>query len=687
VLAPLRESPVALPALIAIAVFIAWATNDGGYPVTHWAPGALIVLALLGMAIATVGWRFARPTRAVLLALGCLAAYTAWSFLSIVWAQAPGTALEGADRSLLYLLVFALFASFSLGGAPAALLVVTWTLAMVGAAIYTLAHVSGLGPSALDAAFPGGRLIYPAGYVNAAAAQWTAAVWPALLLARSERLHPALRGLLAAGAVVLAAVALLSLSRGATIATPIILVLVFAFVPRRVRTFALAVPVALGVAACTPALLKVGDRLESGVTSPAALSSAHAALHTATLSVLLAALVVGLVVGAASALERSGRVNERARVRTRRLTAALASATLVAAVAVGLAVAGNPVTRVEHAWNTFKSPRGYEANSAGNRLVSGFGSNRYDFYRVALDEFSAHPLVGTGADNYEQQYLRRGRSSETPRYPHSVELRTLTETGVVGAALALLGLGAALLAAWRAMRRSGALAAAVAAAATASFAYWVVHGSADWFWEYAGLGAPAFALLGIACALDPGAKATAPAAARTRIGALGTRLGGGWRRAAAVAFVVAFMLAAATALVLPWLSGLEVRSAASVWVRAPASAYARLRSAADIDPLSAEPDLVAGSIALRYRELARADHEFALALARSPDDQYATLERGAIASQRGESARAQALLARALRLYPRDPLASEALALTKEGRKVNVAALNGLILSKAQQLE
>ncbi len=64
-------------------------------------------------------------------------------------------------------------------------------------------------------------------------------------------------------------------------------------------------------------------------------------------------------------------------------------------------------------------------STSGSRLVSGLGSDRYDFYRVALDEFAAHPLVGIGADNFRQQYLAHGRSDETPHYPHSVELRTL----------------------------------------------------------------------------------------------------------------------------------------------------------------------------------------------------------------------------------------------------------------------
>ena len=160
-------------------------------------------------------------------------------------------------------------------------------------------------------------------------------------------------------------------------------------------------------------------------------------------------------------------------------------------------------------WDTFKG--GYGADStSGSRLISGLGSNRYDFYRVALDEFLAHPLVGIGADNFQQQYLAHGRSEETPRYPHSVELRTLAQTGLVGALLALVGLGAALLAGARAPCAAPIRSCrAVAAAALAGFAYWVVHGSFDWFWEFAGLGAPAFALLGLACALAPARAALA----------------------------------------------------------------------------------------------------------------------------------------------------------------------------------
>jgi tetratricopeptide (TPR) repeat protein len=345
----------------------------------------------------------------------------------------------------------------------------------------------------------------------------------------------------------------------------------------------------------------------------------------------------------------------------------------VALVVGGLVAAGDPVARARSAWHSFKG--GYGNSSGSSRLVSGLGSNRYDFYRVALDEFLAHPLLGIGADNYQQQYLRHGRSTETPRYPHSVELRTLSQTGIVGAALAIAGLAAALLAAFAAMRAQDPLGAAVAAAALAGFAYWAVHGSVDWFWEFAGLGAPAFAMLGLACALAPpraaGARRAAPSMRVRRIGVAAAVLAGA---------------AMAAALVLPWLSRLQVQEASRVWTASRTSAYSRLDQAAGLDPLSGEPYDVAGSIALRYGELERADRQFQLALQRTPGDAYALLERGAIASARGRAGQARLLLARARALAPREALIGDALAVVRSGRRISIPALNRAILLKARQL-
>jgi tetratricopeptide (TPR) repeat protein len=233
-----------------------------------------------------------------------------------------------------------------------------------------------------------------------------------------------------------------------------------------------------------------------------------------------------------------------------------------------------------------------------------------------------------------------------------------------------------------------------------------VHGSFDWFWEFAGLGAPAFALLGLACALAPRARAAAaqPMHGAQPVTEMSSHTGGpptsgeipGRRRAgfprlgigvgALLAVAVVLAVVAVLSLAAPWLSQLQVQSAARVWTKAPQAAYARLNDAARLNPLSDEAYLVAGSIALRFGDLSRADHEFALALGRTPGDAYATLERGAIASTENDRRGALELLERAARLNPRDPVTRQALRLVREGKHVNIEELNRSILLNAQQL-
>jgi O-antigen ligase len=677
----LAADPVALPALGALALLIAWAANQAGYPQTHWAPGGLILLVLLAIAIGVVGLRRAKTPATVRLALAGLAAYTALSFLSILWAKVPGDAWEGADRTLVYLVVFALFATWRRTAASAALLLTAWILALAGLALFTILHVDAVaGNSAqLQTLMPGGRLVDPAGYTNANAALWMIACFPAVLLASAKRMPWLARGLLAGAAVALASAALYSQSRGSVYSTPIVLALVFLLLPGRARTFATLVPIVAGVAVAVPSVLRLDEHIEAG-------ENAVSAAHSATLWVLLATVLVALVVALAAAIESRTKISKHAEASVHRSVATVGVIALIGLVAGGLVAVGNPIKEVKHEWKTFTSLKGYGANEAGeSRLISGLGSSRSDFYRVAWHEFVEHPLLGIGTDNFAVPYLRLRHSGESPRYPHSVELRVLSQTGIIGVVITLLGLGAALLACRRALRSADSLTRAVAAAALAGFGYWVVHGSFDWFFEYAGLGAAAFALLGLACSLSP------PDPVGIALGGAGsatiTVRGSGSGRAPrllAAACAIVLALAAAASLAAPWLSRMEVESAGRLWPAAPAKAYARLREAARLNPLSDEPYLVAGSIALRLDQLDRADHQFELALRRAPDESYATLERGAIASARGERARALRLLRRAVELDPRDPLAHEALATAEHGT-VDVVALNRSILLEAQQ--
>jgi tetratricopeptide (TPR) repeat protein len=673
VLSRLRAAPITAPTLLAVAVFLAWTPLDGGQAITRWAPGAVVLLALLGVAALALPWSWAAQPAGVRVALVALAAFTAWSFASLAWADDGGAALEGADRTLLYLVAFALFACWPQRPATAAWVLGLWTFGVGVIALVTLIRVGAVHDAAT--LFREDRLIEPVGYPNAQAATWLMALWPAVAFAASARVPWALRGVAAALAVVLLDVALLSQSRGSVLSLPVCAVLFVLIVPGRLRHLAALLPILGAAALALPKVVDMGDALD-GADAAAVQDAASAVVR----AVLLAALAAGVVVAAAAAWETLRPPSAATARRMRRGWTAIVVAGAVLGAIGGLVAIGDPVDRVDNAWHSFKG--GYDDNTgSGNRLTAGLGSNRYDFYRVALDVFADHPLAGVGDDNFFQDYLAHGTSTETPRYPHNLALRTLAETGVVGAVLLLVAFGGALVAAWTAMRAGpDPLAATVAGGAVLAFLYWVVHGMTDWFWEWAGLGAPAFAMLGLACALAP------RRAVATEHGVAGAPVHDRRLRPVAAVLAVAALAAGAVVIAAPWLAERDVERAGAVYATRPFEAYSRLDRAADVDPLSDRPALIKGSIALRYGDLPRARAAFAAALDRNPRGQYATLELGALASVDGDGARARTLLARAVALAPRDATAREALGIVRDGGVVDVAALNQRLLSAGQRI-
>src|SRR5205807_1678969 len=69
----------------------------------------------------------------------------------------------------------------------------------------------------------------------------------------------------------------------------VMLILVFLFAPGRARTFALLLPIAVGIGTSTPAVLRVRDQLLQG-------GGGRGALHAAIAGAFIAAAVVALVV-------------------------------------------------------------------------------------------------------------------------------------------------------------------------------------------------------------------------------------------------------------------------------------------------------------------------------------------------------------------------------------------------------
>jgi O-antigen ligase len=642
------RSPALAPCGVAVAVFVGWAGYQGGYPPTVWYPGGLLIGACLATALMISRRPFAGAPRLLVAALALLAGFTAWSYLSIIWADQRADAWDGANRTLLYLCVYALFSLWPWRpGAAAALM----GLYAVGVAAVMGAYLA----RAAAADEPGefliaGRLAEPAGYPNANCALAMGAFFLASFLASRRELPWLGRALLLAAAGVTLELAILTQSRGSLVAVPLTALLALAIVPGRSRLLLSFAACGIVAFAFRSALLDVYPARDDAGTL-------HDALGQAGQAVGISAAILAVIGAAVALADRRIELSERGRRRSG--LAVLAACLVVAAVGLAALVVayGNPVTRAENAWSDFTAVRGFEdyLDPGSSRFSGGLGSNRWDFWRIAVDGFERSPLLGAGADNFALDYVRDRQSPEEPRYAHSVELRALGGLGIVGALLLTAGVACALAAAYRARRTSTRFGAALAAGCVVAFAYWLIHGTVDWFWEFPALAAPAFAWLGLAAGLarvpaagEPGRAAAQPGPRR--------------RRVVAPICLLALGLALLVSFVPPWLAARDVDRAAATWREDPQTAFEQLDRARSLNPLSERPDLVAGAIASRLGDLERMRAAFARALERNPRSWYALLELAVVDSNEGNFQGASRRLEQAAALNPREP----ALALARE---------------------
>jgi hypothetical protein len=656
----LRQHPEALPGAIATALFVALAATEGGFNPTTWYPAAVFTLGLAAVSIfglARAG-RIATP-RGQRIAIACLAAFTAWTFLSIIWAEVPAVAWEGANRTLLYLIVFGLFAVMSWGTTTGAALLGAHSVAIAALALYTVGDLAAAADPELG--LIRGRLVEPTGYQNATAALFLASFFPALLLASRREVPWWARAALLPSAGILLGAAILPQSRGAAIVLPLMAIAFVALSPGRVRLILTAAPVVLAVLLASPPLFDVYSVVVDGGDVQAAFDDAFGALWMSALALL--------VIGAAIGLAERRLVAPPAVARA----TTLGVAGLVAIAAVGGGVAalnetGDPVQWLDDRWEDFKSgdPGPIEAES---RFGGTLGSNRYDFWRVALDEFADEPVTGIGMDQFAVDYVRERESDEEPANPHSVVVKVLSQTGLVGALLFGAFLVAALAGAVTARVRAGnSLTGAVAAGATISFAYWLVHGSADWFWEFPGLTMPAVAWLAMAGSLAyPRPEPVAAPASVPRPG---------WLRVIGIGVTGLVLAVALATFVFPWGAARDVEIASDNWPADPQAAFDRLDRARSLNPLDGDADAVAGTIAVRLDDPELAESYFTEAVERNSSNWYAQLMLGSVQAASGEPRSALAHLEAAAALTPDDPLVRDALRRARAGDALSTASID-----------
>ena len=586
-------------AIAAASFCLAWFAT-GSIDAADWLPYAALGGLLVLVVAVSGGAR--RPGAAELGAIAALVALAGWAAISLSWSAVPSLARDEALLTLFYAVVF-LLPLITLTG-PSDRVLASAAIALSAPALALgAALVLRFGTDQGDHFYWGRRLSFPISYPNALAAALLIGFWPALVLSADRRRQVLVRSCSLAGATAIAAASLTAQSKGSIAAMIVSCALLFGLSPLRLR---LLVPTAAALG-----LTAVAYR---PLTEPFRTGSVGDIRHAGTTILVLTALgaVAGLVYAVA---DQRLAVGPRALRFVRLAVGALAVVAATACIAVFF-------TQVYHSgwfgdqWRSFKHER--PVGQASSHLLQ-LGSYRYDFWRVALDEFKDHPLAGIGSRGFGPAYLQHRHGPETPARAHSVELDALSELGLVGLVLLACALVLPLIRIVSRMRARD----PAATAAFAGAAYWLTHASVDWIWTVPACGVGFFLLLGVGAAAGEEA-----------------RLGRRARLGVAAAAVVAVLL-----FVPPWLS-------------ARFTDRGDFAAAKALDPLSVDPYRLEASEAASPRAAAK---QLEAAVRKEPRVADLRYELGLAYAREHKPRQARAALLEARRLAPGDPQIAAAL--------------------------
>ncbi len=590
----LRLEPAAWLALALLSIVWSWwAWQKGAYFGVVLLPGAILLCVATVLLVRFAPWRVdLRLSRPVIVAMISLAGLGVWTLLSALWSPAPDTAVADGQRVLVYALAFGLgLALCNLLGPRMKFSLVP--LAAAGAFTGLITAVTlATGDSPGELLERAGTLEFPLGYRNAEAAFFGIAIFPALGLAADRDLDWRIRAAAAGTATLCIDLFLLAQSRGSMPAMALALVVYTLASPYRVRAISWLGLAVLPALAIIPALTSLFSAADPGLGSRVVDEMNRAGV----IALLTAIAGVGLGAVAAKFEDRIPGLRSHTPDSNRRVGLGLAAAAAVLAVTFVAAV-GDPVHWLGDRADEFRKGGTPDLSGHSSRFTFNAGSDRYDIWRVALDEAASDPLFGDGAGGFQYAYLReRESATQNLRDAHSVELEALSELGLPGLALLVTALVAATIGVARAATL-GPSAATLSAIALASGGYWLVHASVDWFWAYPALTAPVIALAGSACA---------PA-----VRALHRRSTRPWR-----GWLIGGLAVLAMSAIPPWLSERYVNDAYATWRVDLTRAYDDLNNARRLNALSDTPLLAEGAIAR-----AAGDRERALVALREAADQ------------------------------------------------------------------
>jgi hypothetical protein len=599
----------------------------GYFDLSVWGPLSLGLIAVaIGLALA----RPALPKGLAGAALAALVAFAVWSLLSMLWAESADRALNEGDRWLLYgvfLLVVLLLLERRRDGE---VFLAAACVGVLGIAAYELVKMLGGDGQSL---FGGSRLLEPLGYTNALGGFFLLGFWPLVAVAERCRSH-LLAGAAAAAASLLASLVVLTESRGTVFAFAASAALVLLLIPGRNRRAWVLLVLLAGLALAWDPLSDVIETLRPNQFAPP-----EDAIRLAAERSLLVATAVGVFWGLASWAVAAARAGSGGLARSLpRLSAAALAAIAVIGAISAVAAVGDPVGKVSDQYEAFTD---LTPATGTSRFTSG-GGNRYDYWRIAWNQFTDNPLDGVGAGNFDRTYFLERRTKEDVRQAHSIELQTLGDVGLVGALLLGAFLISVFVGAWRRSRalRLGEPGIGLAVAASGAFVVWLAQTSVDWLHLIPGLtgialGAAAILLL----PLQPEGE------------------GGPELRSLPVAATVAVVAAAFAAVVFigrPTLA-LHLQSEARAEASAqPLQALDKVGESLSLNPDAVESYYLKASALARLDAYAPARAALLEAIDREPHNYVSWALLGDLATRHGDIAAAMRAYRRAASLNPRD---------------------------------
>jgi O-Antigen ligase len=564
--------------LVPAVAIVYLALNNGGYGVIERSEIGIAVWWFLLVGTLVGALPIAGGTNAGRALLIVLAAFAAWTALSMTWTESEErTAIELA-RTTAYLGVFAVALAVQREGRWRHLLNGVTTGVAVVCAIAVLSRLEPTWfPEVVSGRFVVGiqiesRLAYPLNYASGLGA--FAGIAAPLCLAATASARTTIGQGLAAAALPVVALTMWLTSSGLSVGlAAITLAIFFVLAPDRLPKMG-----TLLIAAAGSTLLFLAveqrDALDRGLTTQAAQREGgelELIVFLVCAGVALAHVGIGLAA-------RSAKRPSWMRVSRPVLTGAAIAMVLVAAP---VAVAAGLPAELSDRWQEFKNPAGAEASeSRGTQLLNLSGSGRYQFWEAAVDANEFEPLTGIGPGTFEFWWARNGSYSGVIRDAHSLYLEALGELGIVGFilivgfSLAVLIIGA--VRCWRAPPdlRLG------LAAAVAGCAAFVGGAIVDWTWEIGVFGLVFMVLAAIAVA---GGR---PAAAR-RGGAEPA-----WQRWAGRGAVGAISLVAIFAIVRPLAGSQAITESQQDVARGDLrAALTKADDATEIEPYAATPYL------------------------------------------------------------------------------------------------